>query len=232
MRNIEAIGNGTGMSGWERIYAAGEQLNRHPYTEVVSFVKRRWRGDAAWERTALDIGCGSGVHAAFLADQGAQVIAFDGSQSAVAHAKELHGNPRISYHVSAFAAFDPGQTRFDMVVDRLSSTYATVDVVATLYQNLRKSLNPGAHLLWQGFDPQNTGKELGRYDDEAGLWTGFSSGVFQPDDTITFFTEDDLSRIFAGYTVTSRRILSDDNLDTGYRHSYWNLELTYAPETT
>ena len=217
------------MSEWERIYAAGEQLNRYPYSEVVSFVKRRWGRDGARGLTALDIGCGSGVHAALLADQGANVVAFDASPSAVAHAGDLHGDPLITYKVSTFADFQAGRTHFDMAVDRLSSTYATVEVVAGFYQNLRKVLNPGAQLLWQGFDPENTGKSLGNYDAKAGLWIDFSSGgVFAPHDTITFFTEDDLALIFEGYTVCSRRIIGDTNLDTGYRHSYWNLELTHA----
>lgn len=215
------------MAGWENIYAAGEQLNRHPYAEVVSFVKRRWRGGAPAGACALDVGCGAGVHSALLAAEGAKVIAFDGSQSAVAHAKALHSDPKITYQVSSFAAFDAGTSQFDMVVDRLSSTYATVDAVTEFYQNLRASLAPKAQIMWQGFDPDNTGRALGTYDADAGLWTGFSSGVFQSFDTITFFTQSDLDRIFEGYTATSRRIIADLNLDTDYRHSYWHLELTH-----
>jgi cyclopropane fatty-acyl-phospholipid synthase-like methyltransferase len=217
------------MSGWENIYAAGEQLNRHPYSEIVSFVKRRWRGAAPKGATALDVGCGSGVHSALLAAEGANVTAFDASPSAIKHAQKLHGDPRITYQISRFTEFDPQSSRFDMSIDRLASTYATVDVVAAFYQDLRSSLNPDAQIFWQGFDPENTGRELGHYDDDAGLWTGFSSGVFQPDDTITFFTEADLDQIFDGYNVTSKRIISDTNLETGYRHSYWHLELSHSP---
>ena len=217
------------MSGWEDIYAAGEQLNLHPYSEIVSFVKRRWRGGAPAGAKALDVGCGSGVHAAFLANEGAHVVAFDGSPSAIAHAKQLHASPGISYHVAGFSDFDALGARFDLVVDRLSSTYATVDVVTEFYQNLRRSLIPGAQLFWQGFDPENTGRTLGSFDKKAEIWTGFTSGVFQPFDTISFFTQDDLARIFEGYQMTSKRIVSDVNIDTHYRHSYWNLELTFEP---
>ena len=135
------------MSTWEDIYAAGEQLNRYPYAEVVSFVKRLVRHKPLAGATALDIGCGSGVHAQFLAQEGAGVVAFDGSPSAIEHAQVLHGHPDIAYRVSHLADFDARGSQFALVLDRLSSTYAPIDVLTDFYQGLKDALAPDARLL-------------------------------------------------------------------------------------
>jgi len=213
------------MSHWENVYAAGQQLNRYPYAEVVSFVKRFAAKRPLSDLAALDVGCGSGVHAHLIAQEGANVFAFDASPSAIEHAQTLHGHDRIRFSVATLGSFTPAVPLFDMVVDRLSSTCAPCAAVTGFYQDLRAVLSPGARLFWQGFDLANSGRELGRYDDEAGLWTGFSSGVFAPTDTISFFSEDDLETVFAGYRFVSKRLISDTDLLTGYRHSYWSLEL-------
>lgn len=214
------------MSHWETVYASGAQLNRYPYAEVVSFVKRLARTRPCAGLRALDVGCGSGVHALFLAEEGAEVTAFDGSPSAVAHAKSLHPHARIDYRVSTLADFDLSAGPFDLVIDRLSSIYAGVGGVTDFYQSLRSALAPGARLLWQGFDMENSGRSFGYFDPDIGAWTGFAEGVFAREDTIGFFTEADIAQTFSGYRFLSKRMLSDTNLETGYRHSYWNLELT------
>jgi cyclopropane fatty-acyl-phospholipid synthase-like methyltransferase len=219
------------MSIWENIYAAGEQLNRYPYAEVVSFTKRLVRKTPLIGKTALDIGCGSGVHANFLAEEGMKVVAFDGSHSAIKHAKVLHGHSNIEYQVSNLIDFAPTDRQFSLTIDRLASTYARIDELTNFYQRLKSSLAPDARLLWQGFDMDNTGRTLGTYDDTLRQWTGFSHGVFPKEDRLSFFSEDDLKQVFEGYTVVSKRILSDLDLETGYRHSYWNLELSFGALT-
>lgn len=213
------------MSNWEKVYAAGQQLNRYPYPEVVSFVKRLGREREVSELTALDVGCGSGVHAFFLAEEGARVLAFDGSVSAIHHAKKIHPHERIDYSVAALSAFSAGDTRYDIVVDRLSSTCASEGEVADFYQRLRAHLAPGARVFWQGFDYENSGRLLGRFDPDVKAWTDFSSGIFAEKDLITFFREADIEAAFAGYSFRSKRIMSDTDLLTGHRHSYWSLEL-------
>jgi len=218
------------MSQWESVYAAGHQLNRYPYAEVVSFVKRFGRQNSLNHLWGLDVGCGSGLHAQLMAEEGAQVLAFDGSPSAIEHAQRLHPHRGITYSVATLGAFDGGGRRFDLVVDRLSSTYANLNTVANFYQSLRNELRPGARVFWQGFDPENSGQASGHFDLEEAIWTGFSSGVFAPADTIYFFSEQDLGTVCAGYRFVSKRLISDTDLLTGYRHSYWSLELEPQPK--
>jgi len=216
----------TAPSTWETIYAQGGQLNRYPYSEAVSYFMRRWSRGVPDGFTALDVGCGSGVHAALFASRGAQVTAFDFSDSAIDAAQKLFPHPAISYQTASFDGFDPGQTKFDFVFDRLATTCSSLDQVERFYQNLRPALASGAHVFWQGFDWDNSGRALGTYDPQKQCWLDFTGGVFEHLGPTVFFQEDDLARIFKGYRVDSKRIQSDRDVISGYCHSFWMLELS------
>jgi ubiquinone/menaquinone biosynthesis C-methylase UbiE len=70
---------------------------------------------------AVDLGCGAGAQALFLAKEGFDVLGFDGSQAAIERCIKRKGN-EIGVYRTAFAAADicslplPDET-FDLVVD-------------------------------------------------------------------------------------------------------------------
>ena len=216
----------TQTSTWEDIYAQGGQLNRYPYSDCVTFFMRRWARGVPDNFTALDVGCGSGIHADFFASNGAGVTAFDFSQSAVTAARSLFPNPAITYQTASFDSFDAGATQFDFVFDRLSTTCSSMDQVERFYQSLRPALATGAQLFWQGFHWDNSGRAFGTYDAEHQRWDNFTAGVFEHLGPTVFFKDADLARVFEGYRIDKKRILSDHDTDTNYTHSYWMLELT------
>ncbi|MEM7473077.1 MAG: class I SAM-dependent methyltransferase [Pseudomonadota bacterium] len=213
-------------STWETIYAKGSQLNRYPYSDCISFFKRRWPSGVATDFHTLDVGCGSGVHADFFASQGAQVTAFDFSPSAIQAASELFPNPAVNYLVASFDEFDPRYNKFDLVFDRLATTCSSMDQVERFYQKLLPAMSPGGKVFWQGFDWGNSGRSFGTYEPDLQRWNGFTSGVFEHLGPTVFFKEEDLDRIFAGYGFESKRVISDRDTETGYTHSYWMLELS------
>ncbi|MEM7471496.1 MAG: methyltransferase domain-containing protein [Pseudomonadota bacterium] len=213
-------------STWEEIYAAGSQLNRFPYSEAVSYFMRRWSKGVPEGFCALDIGCGSGVHSNFFASHGAEVVAFDFSAAAIEAARQMYGKLQIEYLVGSFDMFPRTSDRFDFTFDRLSTTHSTLATVEQLYQRLLPSLKPGASVFWQGYDWENSGRSMGQYDPIRETWDGFTGGVFEHLGPTVFFTEEDVQRVFEGYRVESKRIISDENLMDGYRHSYWMLELS------
>ncbi len=213
-------------SMWEDIYARGEQLSRYPFAEVVSFYFRNRRSDSSCPQVALDVGCGSGVHSAFLAENGCEVLGIDFSKSAIIAAQEQHQNDNIILKHSGFEDFSNHTKEFDFVVDRCSTTHSTRPIVKNFYQNLKPCLAPGAKMFWQGFAWDNSGRELG-VDVGDGSWNNFSGGVFKPLGRTAFFTEQDVRTIFDGYAIQHLRYVCDRDVVANYNHSSWIIEAVF-----
>ena len=209
---------------WDNIYAGGRQLNRFPFSEIVSFFFRN-RAEFSGNR-ALDVGCGSGVHCDFLAKQGFNVLGIDFSPAAIEAARAAYPGENITFQVADFGSFEAAQPGFDLVVDRCATTHSTVPVTVSFYQRLRSALNPGARLFWQGFAWDNSGRDLGR-DAGDGSWSNFSGGVFAELGRTAFYKESDLADIFLGYQVRTVRHLSDRDVKTGYDHTSWIVEAEF-----
>ena len=134
-------------TGWNTIYARGEQLNRYPFGEVVSFFFRNRPTSHAHSLRALDVGCGSGVHSAFLAEQGLNVLAIDASAPAIDAAQTAYRRADIQFSQTRFDDFDAGDGTFDLVVDRCSTTHSSMATTYAFYRRLQRWLNPGARLF-------------------------------------------------------------------------------------
>lgn len=104
----------------------------HPW---LSDIARRCRGDV------LDVGCGDGLLAQRLAPLSRTVTAIDPDAAAVARAeRRLMQLPGVRVTESAFDAFDPGSSRFDLIT-----------FVASLHHmDLRASLERARGLLSAG----------------------------------------------------------------------------------
>ena len=211
---------------WDTIYARGEQLNRFPFAEVVSFYFRNRQDNRATDPCALDVGCGSGVHSAFLADQGYKVLGIDLSEAAIVAARATHKHADIQFAQAGFEDFDAGDLKFDIVVDRCATTHSSIPITEQFYRRLTSWLNPGARIFWQGFAWDNSGRVLGR-DLDDGSWSDFSGGVFASLGRTAFFKELDVRRVFESYHLLSLRHLSDCDVDTGYDHSSWIVEASF-----
>lgn len=220
------MSNNQEITPWEAIYSRGEQLNRYPYNEIVSFTMRRWGNNGGIGKHALDVGCGSGVHSQFLAERGARVTAFDYSQSAISRAQQLFPNIAINYKVSDFANFDAGNEKFDLVIDRCSSTQSSKSTIHNFYQDLRKHLKPGAQLFWQGFHWDNSGRQYGK-EQEDGSWSDFTGGVYENLGSTVFLKEEEIREVFAGYAFTTIRRTHNVFTESGYDDSGWVLEMVH-----
>ena len=101
--------------------------------------------------TALDVGCGEGADAIWLAQRGWKVTAVDLStvalQRAAAHAA------RAGWRHADLATWDPGAARYDLV----SAQYMQLlpGPRETLFRRLAASVTPGGSLLAVGHHPSD-----------------------------------------------------------------------------
>lgn len=84
--------------------------------ELGNAVADRWLPPGS---SVLDLGCGDGTIASWLASQGFTVHGIDFSQSAITKATEHHSEPGVSYAVADVSVVGVlGNRRFDALVDR------------------------------------------------------------------------------------------------------------------
>jgi SAM-dependent methyltransferase len=109
--------------------------------------------------TALDVGCGEGADAIWLAQRGWKVTAVDLStvalQRAAAHAAQAGAAiaEHIDWRHADLATWDPGTARYDLV----SAQYMHLlpGPRETLFRRLAASVTPGGSLLAVGHHPSD-----------------------------------------------------------------------------
>lgn len=123
---------------WDERYRAGEQVLREPAPLVVEFARDLPPG------LALDLACGPGRNALYLAEHGWRVTAVDGSSVAIdilrtrAQERGLAIDARIAdLEADGFVFPDPG---YDLI---LSCLY----LQRTLIPGMKSALRPGGLLI-------------------------------------------------------------------------------------
>jgi SAM-dependent methyltransferase len=97
---------------WDAMYGAAEQVwSGNPNGVLVSELAGRAPG------TAVDVGCGEGADAVWLARQGWQVTALDVSATALARAarQAADAGVQVDFVHAGLLDFDPRPARFDLV---------------------------------------------------------------------------------------------------------------------
>lgn len=90
-------------------------FKRHKTNRMVLAQQQLARLPMELGKTALVMGCGSGLIGVHLARQGVKVMGLDISKKAVEYAKEYNSNKNISYLVADATEFEVGR-RFDFIV--------------------------------------------------------------------------------------------------------------------
>lgn len=174
---------------WDRLYSLEPHQNPPNYDGWLD------KYDAIWKRAdnIIDLGCGCGVNAVFLREQGIQTIACDFSETALARVRALlPGIQTLCFDLSEGLPFDDGV--LDLVIADLSLHYFTRDCTLRSLRDIRRALSPTGHLLcrvnsmreFEQNEPkdENTEIEPHLYESRKGL-----KRFFGRDDILTFFAD-------------------------------------------
>ncbi|ONM50432.1 class I SAM-dependent methyltransferase [Nocardia donostiensis] len=129
---------------WDELYGSQDQLfSGLPNDVLVAEVAGLEPGQA------LDVGCGEGADACWLAEQGWQVTAVDVSQVALERAAKIR--PDVSWSHADLAATPPPRRSFDLV----TAHYFPIEHEPghTIVRGLIDAVAPGGTLLFVGHDP-------------------------------------------------------------------------------
>jgi ubiquinone/menaquinone biosynthesis C-methylase UbiE len=106
---------------------------------------------------ALDLGCGTGQLARFLAEQGAaSVLGVDLSERMLAVARRDYAHPRVRYERAALEALSLPEASFDLVVSSLAVHY--VEDYRGLLRRIASWLDDGGVLVLSMEHPLYTGR--------------------------------------------------------------------------
>jgi SAM-dependent methyltransferase len=145
-----------GRAHWDARYASREQVwsgepNRQLVAEAASLPPAR----------ALDIGCGEGADALWLADRGWRVTAVDISPVALARATARaaeHGDEvasRIAWEHADVRTWSPPLAAYGLVSAQF--LHPAPDVRPQVVRRLAAAVAPGGVLLYVGHDPSDVG---------------------------------------------------------------------------
>lgn len=185
---------------WEKdVYQHGLQLNRWPYSEVVS-----WFNQASPERddrgsqSVLEIGFGGGNNLWFLADAGFKTYGLEISETAVKFAKEYLEKLSLvaDLQVGNLCSLPYSEDTFDFVLDRAALTHNPFDDICAAVDEIKRVLKPGG--IFRSFDLFGMNHPDRKYGLQIGhnCFDNFTQGAFKNVGLTTFFTEEDLRTIF------------------------------------
>ncbi len=138
-------------SGWNRMYDEGAHTGMWdapwPSPELVGFVA------AFPERgRAIDVGCGTGSDAIFLAEAGFDVLGIDLSDSAIALAAERGRHACVDVEFIQGSVFDlpVDDASIDLVTDRGLLHHVPRELHADYSHEVARVLKPGGRLFVRG----------------------------------------------------------------------------------
>ncbi|MFM1724377.1 methyltransferase domain-containing protein [Rhodococcus sp. PAM 2766] len=146
---------------WNERYRSSHRLwSGNPNANLVNEVSELTPG------TALDVGCGEGADAIWLARRGWTVHGIDLSSVAIERAAEHAAEAgddiagRVTWEAADLVEWDPGTTRYDLVTSQY--VHLPSGEREVLYRRLAELVAPGGTLLIVGHHPSDLDSEVPR----------------------------------------------------------------------
>jgi ubiquinone/menaquinone biosynthesis C-methylase UbiE len=210
---------------WERdVYAQGKQMNRWPYSEVVSAVLSGTAGDDRSAMRILEIGCGTGNNLWFALDAGFQTSGMDMSATAIDYARKRldgMGYHDVDLHVGDIVTLPWEDEQFDIVLDRGTLTQSTYDNIRRALSEVRRVLKPNGKFFSFSLVGKSSSERKYGTEVSPNTYDHFTGGQLTTVGLTSFFAEEDIRSLFSEFReikVTRCRYesLGEDYMDEEY----------------
>lgn len=202
---------------WERLHAQERYCPRYPDEAVVRFALASFPDRHRVTPRALDLGCGAGRHALFLAAEGFETFAVDASRTGIEATVRRAAERCLDVGVLAAGVDEfelPGDF-FDAVLCNAVYCYLPLERIAASIERVLRTLRPGGRFLcvtrseddWRTRYGTPTGParmQLSGLDDDT-------PGAAEDGMEMTFLDEPTLAELFASFSelhVDRRRVTS------------------------
>jgi SAM-dependent methyltransferase len=137
---------------WEKTHKA-QEWGKYPSEDLVRWVFKHFGGDRDSHKTKhiLDLGCGQGNNTWFLAREGFNVFAVDGSGSAIRKTSKRLVDEACTLRVVVvpydFTSLPNKSESFDAVIDVVSSCHNSIHHLPDIYREVHRVLKPGGRFF-------------------------------------------------------------------------------------
>lgn len=199
-------------SFWEDTYAQGQQLNKYPYDQVVSFVFRHAPRDRKREEIRiLEVGCGAGNNLWFTAKEGFDSYGIDASQSAIAYAQKRFDEEGLAcdLRVADFTDIPFPTDHFDIVIDRGAITETGFSFARKTIREIHRVLKENGLFYFNPYSKSHISYKTGKKIHD-GLVSEITHGLIR-----------------AGTTCFYDKYMIEDLLNP----DHWSIQSIYHKET-
>lgn len=178
---------------WEERYQNPAYRNLYPWSSVVQFVFRYHPRDRAPADTSIvEVGCGNGANLWFAAREGFQTAGIDGSETAIAFAREWFQREKLphDFYVRDFATLPFADDSFDLAIDRSALSFTGIQTVTSAISEIHRVLRRGGKFLFTPYSDR-----CSSYDgvpDADGCYRRVSLGSIRPGAQVRFYSLTDI----------------------------------------
>jgi len=190
-------------SNWEKIYYERD-WGKYPEIELVRFISRRFsENNNLSEIKILDLGCGTGASTWYLAREGFNVFAIDGSESGVKKAIERLLKNGLEAEVSTgdFLNMPYHDNFFDCVIDITSIQHNTIESIETIIKKIHLMLKKDSYFF--------------------GIMACEDKDIEKGYGTIHFMSEDEIIDLFKAFSEISIDYVSRTDNNQQYLDKRW-----------
>lgn len=212
---------------WEKIHAT-RRWGQYPSEFVIRFIARNYYSESdRRKKKILDFGCGAGAHTWFLAKEGFDTYAFDGSPSAVKNTEEKLKQEGCFAHLDCFDALETQyeEEYFDAIVDNFTIQANMLCSIKEMYKACYNLLKKDGKLFTAVFSNETTGYGTGR-ELEPGTYVELENGTTQHSCKKHFFKENEL------FELLDLQGFKNINIDKVYYTDQGNVVSQYIATAT
>ncbi len=215
MSNIKKI--------WERNYK-NKRFNKYPFDRVVSFIFRNFKNKNKKKIKILDLGCGGGNNSFFLAQEGFDLYAVDGSSESIKITrKRLNFYDKKKIIKCNFSKLPFKKNFFDCIIDRQSLSCNSYKDIKKIVKEIYRVSKPNCRLISFIYSLKHPDIKFGKKINENTFnsevigadFNNFKKGIFRKSGLIHFFSEKQISRLFSNF----KKILIHRDISMKFKNS-------------